>query len=88
MLLLCKILFIDLNYGQVTGYKTFSKFPETSKHCSCPNFRIVREVGYHLVFKVVNCVGLCEVVEENSLLSSVKLVELGSIYIYIVFVRR
>ena len=48
MLLLCKILFIDLNYGQVTEYKTFSKFPKTSKHnCSCPNFRIVREVGYH-----------------------------------------
>ena len=48
MLLLYKIIFIDLNFGQVTGYKTFSKFPKTSKHnCSCPNFRIVREVGYH-----------------------------------------
>ena len=33
---------------KVTGYKTFSKFPETSKHCSCPTLRIVREVGYHL----------------------------------------
>ena len=53
MLLLCKILFIDLNYGQVTGYKTFSKFPKTSKHCSCPNFRIVREVGYHLFLKLL-----------------------------------
>ena len=54
MLLLCKILFIDLNYGQVTEYKTFSKFPKTSKHnCSCPNFRIVREVGYQLLLKLL-----------------------------------
>ena len=45
------------------------------------NFKIVCKVGrISFVFKVVNCVDLREVVAENSLLSSVKLVELGSIF--------
>ena len=65
MLLLCKILFIDLNYGQVTGYKTFSKFPKTSKHCSCPNFRIVREVGYHLFLKLLTALAFVKLSFES-----------------------